>query len=122
MDSDRNNDRKPDNRDKKPKGNLWVALLISAAVILVISLVYNHVLHSLQTESSYNHFLEAMEKNNLAEVELKHDRILYMTREEAAKEPSQQRAYFTGKPARSCCAVKTLPKNVLCEIEAIAEL
>ena len=30
--------------------------------------------------------------------------------------------YFTGKPARSCCAVKTLPKNVLCEIEATAEL
>ncbi len=30
--------------------------------------------------------------------------------------------FFTGKPARSCCAVKTLPKNVLCEIEAIAEL
>ena len=30
--------------------------------------------------------------------------------------------YFGGKPARSCCAVKTLPKNVLCEIEAIAEL
>ena len=30
--------------------------------------------------------------------------------------------YFTGKPARSCCAVKTLPKNVLCEIEAIAEI
>ena len=30
--------------------------------------------------------------------------------------------YFTGKPARSCVAVKTLPKNVLCEIEAIATL
>ena len=30
--------------------------------------------------------------------------------------------YFTGAPARSCVAVKTLPKNVLCEIEAIAEL
>lgn len=29
--------------------------------------------------------------------------------------------YFTEKPARSCVAVKTLPKNVLCEIEAIAE-
>ena len=29
--------------------------------------------------------------------------------------------YFTGKPARSCVAVKTLPKNLLCEIEAIAE-
>ena len=30
--------------------------------------------------------------------------------------------HFTGKPARSCVAVKTLPKNVLCEIEAIAEI
>ena len=30
--------------------------------------------------------------------------------------------YFTSKPARSCVAVKTLPKNVLCEIEATAEL
>ena len=29
--------------------------------------------------------------------------------------------YFVEKPARSCVAVKTLPKNVLCEIEAIAE-
>ncbi|HJD38174.1 MULTISPECIES: RidA family protein [unclassified Blautia] len=28
--------------------------------------------------------------------------------------------YFTGKPARSCVAVKTLPKNVLCEVEAVA--
>ncbi len=30
--------------------------------------------------------------------------------------------YFTSKPARSCVAVKTLPKNVLCEVEAIAEV
>lgn len=30
--------------------------------------------------------------------------------------------YFTEKPARSCVAVKTLPKNVLCEVEAIAEI
>ena len=29
--------------------------------------------------------------------------------------------YFTSKPARSCVAVKTLPKNVLVEVEAIAE-
>ena len=28
--------------------------------------------------------------------------------------------YFTGKPARSCVAVKTLPKNVLVEVECIA--
>ena len=30
--------------------------------------------------------------------------------------------YFTEKPARSCVAVKTLPKNVLVEVELIAEV
>ena len=30
--------------------------------------------------------------------------------------------YFVGRPARSCVAVKTLPKNVLCEVEVIADL
>ena len=30
--------------------------------------------------------------------------------------------YFTSKPARSCVAVKELPKGVLCEIEVIAEM
>ena len=30
--------------------------------------------------------------------------------------------YFTGKPARSCVAVKTLPKNVLVEVEVVAEV
>ena len=30
--------------------------------------------------------------------------------------------YFVSKPARSCCAVRELPKGVLCEIEAVAEI
>ncbi|MGN0536596.1 MAG: RidA family protein [Acutalibacteraceae bacterium] len=30
--------------------------------------------------------------------------------------------YFTSKPARSCVAVKSLPKGVLCEVEVIAEV
>ena len=30
--------------------------------------------------------------------------------------------YFTEKPARSCVAVRSLPKGVLCEVEAIAEI
>lgn len=30
--------------------------------------------------------------------------------------------YFTSKPARSCVAVKTLPKGVLCEVELIADV
>lgn len=30
--------------------------------------------------------------------------------------------YFTSKPARSCVAVKDLPKGVLCEVETVVEL
>ena len=30
--------------------------------------------------------------------------------------------YFVSKPARSCVAVRTLPKGLLCEIEAVAAL
>lgn len=30
--------------------------------------------------------------------------------------------YFTGKPARSCVAVRTLPKNVLVEVDVVAEI
>lgn len=30
--------------------------------------------------------------------------------------------YFTGNPARSCVAVKALPKGVLCEVECVAEI
>ena len=30
--------------------------------------------------------------------------------------------YFVNKPARSCVAAKTLPKNVLCEVEVIAAI
>ena len=30
--------------------------------------------------------------------------------------------YFTGKPARSCVAVRELPKNVLVEVDVIAEI
>jgi 2-iminobutanoate/2-iminopropanoate deaminase len=30
--------------------------------------------------------------------------------------------YFIGRPARSCVAVKTLPKGALCEVEAVAVL
>ena len=40
-----------------------------------------------------------MDKGNLSEVEIQADRIVYMTKEEAAKDPSQQRACFTGLPS-----------------------
>lgn len=42
--------------------------------------------------------------------------------EDFAKFNAVYEKYFTEKPARSCVAVKELPKKVLCEVEVIAEL
>ena len=61
----------------------------------------------------------------LAEAGVSYDKVVKTTcfladMNDFAKFNEVYEKYFTGKPARSCVAVKTLPKNVLCEIEAIA--
>ena len=84
--------------NKRPRSNLWATLIISVAIVLIISLVYTAVSNSQYTKATYDEFLEAMESGQLAEVELHSDRIFYLTKEEAAKEPSQQKVSVTGLP------------------------
>ena len=86
-------ERKPDNRNKKPKGNIWVTLIITAAVILVISLIYNRVLDSLYKEKTYSDFLKAKEEQKISEVELRFDRIIYMVKGD------DKTYYYTGLPS-----------------------
>ena len=98
-----------DNKQKDPRNNkpnqendkgkhIGTAVIISLALILLFTWVYNTITNSQYTQTTYSDFLVAMEQGDLAEVEVKYDRILYMIREEAAKEPSQQRACYTGLP------------------------
>ncbi len=97
MDPNRNQppqDNKPE--DKRPKGNLWVALIVTVVLVLLISSVVNAVINSQYTKTTYSEFLAAMENNELAEVEIRADRIVYLTKEEAAKPAAEQRACFTG--------------------------
>jgi len=91
------NKNKPGNDGDKSK-QIGTAIIISLALILLFTWVFNTISNSQYTQTTYSEFLEAMETGNLAEVELKYDRILYMTKEEAAKDASQQRACFTGIP------------------------
>ena len=84
--------------NKRPRSNIWATLIISVAIVLIISLVYTAVSNSQYTKATYDEFLEAMESGQLAEVELHSDRIFYLTKEEAAKEPSQQKVSVTGLP------------------------
>ncbi len=84
---------------KKPKGNLWVTLMVSVAIILILSSAYNMVRNSKYTEQTFSDFLQTMRDGQLAEVEIQYDRIIYMTREEAAKDATQQQACYTGLPS-----------------------
>ena len=83
---------------KRPK-NLLLPLIITVAIVLIFSLVYNAISNSQYTQTTYDQFKEAMDSGNLEEVQLHYDRILYLTKDEAAKPAGQQRACFTGIPS-----------------------
>ncbi len=92
------NNNKPGN-DKRSKGSIWITLIIAVAIVVVIGTVYNAIVGSQYTQTTYSEFLEAMESNELAEVQLQYDRILYLTKKEAAKPANEQKACFTGLPS-----------------------
>ncbi len=92
-----NKNDKPD--EQRPKGSIWVALVITVAIVLLVSTIMNAVTDSQYTETDYSDFLAAKNAGQLAEVELRSDRIVYLTKEEAAKPAGQQKAFFTGLPS-----------------------
>ena len=96
---DRNRPNNGPGGDKKPKNNIVVTLLITVIVVLLLSSVYNMVVDSQYTETTYSDFLREKEAGNLAEVQIDYDRIIYLTVEEAAKEAAEQRACYTGLPS-----------------------
>ncbi len=90
--------------NKKPR-NIWVTLIITVAIVLLISLVYNAVVKSQYTETTYSDFLTSLEKGELSEVELHYDRVYYLTKTEAAKPAAQQKACYTGLPSGNVMAL-----------------
>ena len=98
MDNSHNNpDKSPKEDGKKPK-SLITSLIITAVIILVFTMVYNMIVSSRYTEATYTQFAQEMEKGNLAEVEIRNDRIIYLTKDQAALPAGQQKAYYTGIP------------------------
>jgi len=84
--------------DRKPGNNRWLALLIAVAIVLAISSIYNAVRGSQYTQTTWSDFRAAVYTNQIVEVEFQYDRVIYLTREEAAKDPSVQKACYTGLP------------------------
>ena len=102
MPMEQDNNKKP---NKKPEGqkpkNIWTPLLISLILALIFSWVFNAVSKSQYTETRWDEFVEVKNAGQLEEVEIHQDarKLLYLTKEEAAKEPAQQKACYTGLPS-----------------------
>ncbi len=98
MDTNQNQPpKKPDG--KRPKGSIWITIMVTVAIVLIISVVYNAISKSQYTQTTFSDFMKEAQNDNLDEVEIHYDRVLYMTKEEAAKPPRQQKACFTGLPS-----------------------
>ena len=95
---DQNNGPKKDG-GKEPKNNLWLKLMIAVAAVFAISSIYNAINDSQYNQTTWSDFRAAMATGQIAEVELQYDRIVYLTKEEADKPASSQRACYTGLPS-----------------------
>ena len=100
MEPNRNKDPNKNKRPEgdRPKNNYFTPLMIALVLVLLFSWIMNTVEKSQYNEATISDFFEAKNAGQLAEVELQYDRILYMTKEEAAKPASQQKAYYAGLP------------------------
>ena len=72
MEPNRKDSTNPDRSDeqKKPKGNIWLTLIITLSLAMIVSWVWNAVSDSQYTETTYSDFLASIEKNELAEAQL----------------------------------------------------
>ena len=103
MDQNRNNPsqngpNKPNGNGQKPSNNRWVSLIIAVAIVLAVSGIFNAVRSSQYTQTTWSDFRGAMEAHQVVEAEIHYDRVIYLTKEEAAKPAAQQKACFTGLP------------------------
>ncbi len=94
-----NNPNQNGQDNQPPKTNVWVALTIAILVVILISTIYNSVSASQYTKTTWSDFRDAMKQNDLSEVDIHYDRVIYMTKTEAAKDPREQKACFTGLPS-----------------------
>ena len=93
----RNRNNTP-NDGKRPRSRIWVTLLFTLIIVLLIGFIYNAIVGSNYKEVTFSDFLDAKDSGQLAEVQISYDRIVYLTKEEAAKPAKQQIACFTGLP------------------------
>ena len=95
---DSSNNKGPGAPGDKRKPKWLLALIVAVGAVILIGMIYNAVNDSKYTKTTFSQFLDAKNAGELAEVQIQSDRIVYLTKEEAAKEAALQKASFTGLP------------------------
>ena len=100
MEPNRKDPPKNNNNDPKDKrkGGILPALIITLVIALIISLIFSAINKSKYKETTWSDFVTTWKDGQLHEVQIQGDRIVYMTKDEAAKEAAKQKACFTGLP------------------------
>lgn len=95
MDSNQKN--KTPNKNEEPKRpSIIPIILIALIATLVLNLIYTAINNAQYEEKTYDEFITLIETGKLDSVEFRTDRILFLTKEEAAKESGSKKLGFTG--------------------------
>ena len=97
MENKPNTPQKPGD-EKRPRSSLWLTLIVTVAIVLIISSLYNAVSNSKYELTSFSDFAEARENGQLLKVIIHTDRVIYTTKEEADKNYYERREFYTGLP------------------------
>ena len=90
-------DNKPQNGDDGRQGRRIIFLVVAALIAtLLINSLYTTIANAYLSEITYNEFQTYLDKDEIAELEFRSDRMVILTRDEAKKPSSQQRLYYTG--------------------------
>jgi flagellar basal body-associated protein FliL len=82
---DNNNRPQQPGNEKRPKGNLWITLIVTVVIVLILSSVYNALSNSQYELTTYSDFAKAREEGQLLKVIIHTDRVIYTTKEQADK-------------------------------------
>ena len=98
QDPKKQNNNRPSGSDDDRRGKRILILVIAALIAtLLINSLMTTISHSYLTEISYNEFLTMLDDDKLDSVEVQNDRLLILTKEEAAKVSGRQHLYYTGR-------------------------
>ena len=99
---DQKNNQPPQKpEDKRPKGSIWLIFAVIVAIVFISVNLYSRISNSQYNQTTLSEFYAELENDNLKEVQIYSDRVIYLTREEAEKPIREQKACYTGLPSDS---------------------